>query len=218
MKIFLVEDNEELNYFITDTFTKMGYEVFSCIGNDPESAFEIVQQYFDLYIVDINLPSINGLELVKQIKTNKEDAKIYIISGDDNIDTILKAYDLGCEDYIKKPFDLREVIAKIQINFQNKLQNQIKITNDCYYDLDKKALFSNGLMISLTNKESILLSVLVNNIDKIVSNEEIESVVWGKKSGTGHVRQLVSKLKRIIPCGELIQNHSSNGYGLITSY
>ena len=214
MKIFLVEDNEELNFFITDTFKKIGYDVLSCIGDDSKKAFELVDEFFDLYIIDINLPSINGLELVKKIKSNRKDAKIFIISGDDNIDTILNAYDLGCDDYIKKPFDLREIIAKVNLAFQKKLVDKVKITNDCYFNTKKKTVYYNDEIIILTNKESILLNQLVSNMGHIVPNEVIEEAVWGKEFSNGHVRQLVSKLKRTLPCGDLIQNHSSNGYGI----
>lgn len=216
MKIFLVEDNEELNGFITDTLQKLEYSVRSC--RDGATAFEAVEDFFDLYIVDINLPNVNGLELVKKIRSVNIDAKIFIISGDDNIDTILKAYDLGCNDYIKKPFDLREVIAKINIMFKDKLERKVKLTNTCYYDTEDKVVYSEGKAITLTPKESSLLNILVENMGKSVPNKDIEVAVWGKNFENSHVRQLISKLKKTLPCGgEIIQNHSSNGYKIVST-
>lgn len=214
MKIFLVEDNEELNSFITDTFEKLGFSIVS--SNDGAEAFSMCDDYFDLYLIDINLPNLNGLELVKKIKSKKDDSKIFIISGDDNIDTIIKAYDLGCSDYIKKPFDLREIIAKINITFKDKLNNQIKITDDCYFDKMSKLIYHKQKAITLTKKESQLLQILVENIGKIVQKDKIEKAVWSENTGNGHVRQLVSKLKKTLPCENIIQNHSSNGYGILT--
>ncbi|MEA3353439.1 MAG: response regulator transcription factor [Campylobacterota bacterium] len=215
MKILLVEDNQELNKFITDTFEKMGYNIASCIGKDSKKVFKAVDNHFDLYIIDINLPDINGLELVKKIKLKNANAKIFIISGDDNIDTVLKAYDLGCDDYIKKPFDLREVIAKINLNFQNKLQQQLVLSEECYYNSDSKILFYNDKPVTLTNKESLLFGKMIENIGQTVNNKELEIAVWGRENTNGHLRQLISKLKRALPCSEIIQNHSSNGYGII---
>jgi len=215
MKIFLVEDNEELNHYMTEALTKIGYKVVSCIGNNFDEAFNIVEEYFDLYLIDINLPTLNGLELVKRIKAKRATSKVFIISGDDNINTILKAYDLGCDDYIKKPFDLREIVVKIDLKFQEKLENKVKISDDCFYDKKKKLLFHNGKIVTLTNKESILLNILVVNLGQIVSNETIEKAVWEKKSSNGHLRQLVSKLKKTMPCENIIHNHSSQGYGII---
>ena len=213
MKIFLVEDNKDLNQFMTDTFTKIGYDTLSFC--DGEKAFKAIEDFFDLYMIDINLPNINGFELVKKIKSRDPHAKIFIISGDDNIDTILSAYDIGCDDYIKKPFDLREVIAKINLKFHNKLKNQIKLTNDCYYDIKDRTILHKEEEITLTKKESSLLGILIDNIGKYVSNKDIELAVWGKNFENGHTRQLVSKLKKTLPCSQIIQNHSSNGYRIV---
>ncbi|MEA3383686.1 MAG: response regulator transcription factor [Campylobacterota bacterium] len=215
MKIFIAEDNEKLNFFISDTFEKMGYEVVTSIGDNEEKVFDIIEDFFDLYIIDINLPSINGLEIVKKIKLKRKNAKIFIISGDDKIETIIKAYDLGCDDYIKKPFDLREIIAKIKITFEKKLNKDLKLRDDCYYNQSKKIFYHNNQAIILTRKEILLLDLLVSRIGEIVPNEVIEEAVWGKEFANGHVRQLVSKLKRTIPCGELIKNYSSVGYGIL---
>eukprot|EP01156_Anaeramoeba_ignava_P013875 Anaeramoba_ignava/a607699_252.p6 GENE.a607699_252~~a607699_252.p6 ORF type:complete len:216 (-),score=-3.69 a607699_252:5121-5768(-) len=210
MRIFLVEDNEELNGFMTETLQNIGYNVVSC--KDGANAFKLVEDIFDLYIIDINLPNINGLELVKKIKSLKENLKIFIISGDDNIDTILKAYDLGCDDYIKKPFDLREIVAKINLIFKEKLTDQVKLTDECYYNMKKRVIHHKDKNTTLTKKEAALLNVLVQNIGKSVSNKDIELAVWGQNFENSHVRQLVSKLKKVLPCKDIIQNHSSLGY------
>lgn len=210
MKIFLVEDNKELNELITETFEEIGYFVVSC--KDGQEAFKHVDEFFDLYLIDINLPNVNGLELVKKVQSSQNNSKIFIISGDNNIDTILKAYDLGCNDYIKKPFDLREVMAKINIVFRDKLNSHIKLTDECYYDKKLKLVYHKQKPVKLTKKESILLDTLINNMGKIVSNQTIEEAVWGKENSNGHTRQLISKLKKALPCNEIIQNFSSNGY------
>ena len=213
MKIFLVEDNQDLNQIMTDTFRKVGYNVVSC--NDGQRAFDLIEDFYDLYLIDINLPSLNGLELIKKIKSAYNKSKVFIISGDDNIDTILKAYDLGANDYIKKPFDLREIIAKINLIFNNKVANQFRLTEDCFYDSSNRVLNYQGKPINLTKKEAALLNILVNNIGKMVSISDIEMAVWGETFEKGHTRQLVSKLKKVLPCSDIIRNHSSNGYGII---
>ena len=213
MKIFLVEDNQDLNQFMTDTFIKIGYNVASC--DDGQRAFELVEDFFDLYLIDINLPNLNGLELIKKIKLLNPKSKIFVVSGDDNIDTILEAYDLGANDYIKKPFDLREIIAKINILFNNKVANQFRLSDDCFYDSKIRVLNHNKKQIPLTKKESALLDILVKNIGSMVSVKDIEMAVWGGVFENGHTRQLISKLKKVLPCNGIIKNHSSNGYGII---
>lgn len=101
MKIFLVEDDVLLNEAITVTFSSIGYQVTSF--DDGKTAFENIDKSYDLFIIDINLPNINGIELVKQIKRVYKDANVFIMSADLHIQTIVKAYYIGRIDYIKKP-------------------------------------------------------------------------------------------------------------------
>ena len=210
MKIFLVEDNEDLNHLITKTFENMNYNIMSC--KDGANAFKIIDQFFDLYIIDINLPNINGLELVKKIKKSNSKAKIFIISGDDNIDTILKAYDLGCDDYIKKPFDLRELIAKINIFFKDTIKNEIKLCNDMTFNKKERLLYKGQNIVKLTKKELLLLNLLLTNKGEIVSYDMIKKEVWQNKDSSKHIRQLISKLKKSIGCDDIIETYSSIGY------
>ncbi|MCK5293941.1 MAG: response regulator transcription factor [Arcobacteraceae bacterium] len=210
MKIFLVEDDTLLNETIVNVFSKINYDVTTF--NDGKDAFENLDDSYDLYMVDINLPHINGMELVKQIKFINKNANIFIMSADINIDTIVKAYDIGCSDYIKKPFDIREVIAKIEHTL-SLVPNNIIFKNCGEYNRVEKTFIIDNLIIKLTNKEALLLDVLIKNGGKNVSNEKIESYVWGETFKNGHVRQLISKLRSKIPCN-FIENHTSNGYKL----
>ena len=212
MNIFLVEDNEDLNYLITQTFKNMSYDIVSC--KDGKEAFDIVDHFFHLYLIDINLPNINGLELVKKIKANNTKAKVFIISGDDNIETILKAYDLGCDDYIKKPFDLRELVAKINLFFKNNVKDEIQLCTDFIFNTKTKLLFHKDEIVKLTKKESLLLELLISHQGTVVTYDTIKKVVWENKDSSKHIRQLVSKLKKNLPCEDLIQTHSSLGYAI----
>ncbi|MEA3289216.1 MAG: response regulator transcription factor [Campylobacterota bacterium] len=214
MKILLVEDDEQLNNFITDTFRKIGYSIDTCRGQSNKKILKGIENRYDLFIVDVNLPDINGLEIIKKIKTNHKKAKIFIISGEDNINTILKAYELGCDDYIKKPFDLRELIVKVNNLFKEKLQTQINITDKCHYCKKLNLLYHNDEIIIFTKKEAVLFEVLINNVGNMVNNTIIETEVWGVNT-KGHLRQLVSKLKKTLPCKDIIHNHSNLGYGII---
>lgn len=210
MKIFLVEDDIALNEAISTTFSSIGYEVTTF--EDGKTAFDNINQSYDLYMIDINLPNVNGIELVKQIKRIYKEANIFIMSADLNIQTILKAYDIGCSDYIKKPFDIREIIAKIKHTLKIP-QGNIRFKNCPYslYNRDKKVFIYNNEEIRLTAKELLLLEILIKNGNNTVSNEQIEDYVWGETYKNGHVRQLVAKLRRKISCN-IIENYNSTGY------
>ena len=210
MKIFIVEDDIYLNEAIVSVFSKINYDVTSF--NDGKEAFENINNSYDLYMIDINLPNVNGIELVKQIKLINKSANIFIMSADVNIDTIVNAYDIGCTDYIKKPFDIREVIAKIENTLSLIPLNTI-FNNGAEYNKVDRTFTLNDDVIKLTNKEALLLDILIENDGQSVTNDKIENYVWGETFKNGHVRQLVSKLRSKIPC-KFIENHTSNGYKL----
>jgi DNA-binding response OmpR family regulator len=212
MKIFLVEDDQNLNKAIELTFSNIGFEVTSF--DDGREAFENISKGYDLFIVDINLPNVNGIELVKKIKTMNKDANVFIISAEIDIDIIVKAYDLGAADYIKKPFDIREILAKIEYTLTLPPDN-IKFKNcSGEYKLKEAIFFHRNKEIRLTQKEARLLEILVKNANVAVSNEDIEKYVWDDESKTGHVRQLVAKLRKKLPCS-IIENHTLNGYRVL---
>ena len=210
MKIFLVEDDASLNEAITVTFSSIGYQVTTF--DDGKTAFENIDKSYDLFMIDINLPNVNGIELVKQIKRVYSEANIFIMSADLDIQTILKAYDIGCADYIKKPFDIREIIAKIRHTLKIPL-GKIRFKHCPYsiYDRDRQVFIYHDKEIRLTTKELLLLEILVKNANNTVSNEQIEDYVWGAIYKNGHVRQLVAKVRRKITCN-IIENHNSTGY------
>jgi len=208
MKIFLVEDDTFLNETIVRIFSEINYDVTTF--SDGKEAFENLKSTYDLYIIDINLPNVNGMELVKQIKFLNKDANIFVVSADINIETIVKAYDLGCIDYIKKPFDIREIVAKIK-HIISVVPKNVKFENCGEYNSQERLFIKPNETIKLTKKESLLFDILIKNQGQIVPNHVIESYVWGESFKNGYVRQLVSKVKHKIKC-DLIENHSSNGY------
>jgi DNA-binding response OmpR family regulator len=214
MKIFLVEDDTLLNEAIATTFSSIGYQVTTF--SDGKVAFENINKSYDLFMIDINLPHVNGIELVKQIKKIDKDANIFIMSADLDIKTIVKAYDIGCADYIKKPFDIREIIAKIKHTLKLPI-GIVKFKNclDSAYNTEKKVFIHKGQEIRLTAKELRLLEMLIKNANNTVSNEQIEDHVWGETFKNGHVRQLVAKLRKKISCN-IIENHNSTGYIIST--
>jgi DNA-binding response OmpR family regulator len=210
MKIFLVEDDTSLNEAITATFSSLGYKVTSF--DDGKTAFDNIDKSYDLFMIDINLPNVNGMELVKQIKRVYKEANVFIMSADIDIQTILKAYDIGCIDYIKKPFDIREIIAKIKHTLKIPLGNvRFKNCPLSIYNKDKQVFVYNKKEIRLTAKELLLFEILLKNANNTVSNDQIEDYVWGESFRNGHVRQLVAKLRKKIACN-IIENYNSNGY------
>lgn len=159
------------------------------------------------------MPNVGGFEISKKIKQISGTSPIIVISAEDNIDVILKAYNLGCQDYIKKPFHVKELLAKVSLIMQSKPSTKVKLSEKCFYDTKSKVLTFNETIIPLTQKETSMLHLLVVNLGMTVPHEDAEKFIWGDHIGNGYVRQLISKLRKKIPCVQ-IYNHSGNGYRL----
>lgn len=211
MKIILIEDDIYLNTLICDVLVTQGHEVDAYA--DGAKALKAIDKKYDLYIIDLSLPNVSGFEISQKVKEVSGKTPIIVISAEDNIETILKAYDLGCQDYIKKPFNVKELLAKVKIIANAIPSSIVKIGEGCLYNKDKKVLTVDGNIFHLTQKETKMLHLLVANLGNTVSNEDAEKYIWGDNMGNGYVRQLISKLRKKLPNVE-IYNHSGNGYRL----
>ncbi len=208
MKIFLLEDDYSLNEAIKEIIESQKHTVNNFY--DGEIAFDNISNEYDLYILDINVPNLKGLELLKRIKIVNAKTKVIIISANINIDLIKKAYSLGCDDYIKKPFDLEELILKIdRYDQKNKI---IHLDKNIIFNLHKKELLINNEIFELTKNEKNLLFLLVDNLGNKINYEQIENFVYdGNAKTSDAIRSLVKRLRKKLP-KDLILNSLEEGY------
>ncbi len=197
MKILLLEDDVALNRAIKKV-TQLDKHL-TCSFLDGQDVLDNLEENYDLYILDINVPNINGLELLKLIHKKDSTPKVIIISSNTDIDSLQKAYELGCDDYLKKPFHLEELrikIDKLDISIPDVLSN-IKLKNDAD---------------TLTKKEKDLLILLLNNKDTVVTYAMIEENIYKDKSmSMDGLRALVKRL-RVKLANEFIRNVLDEGY------
>ncbi len=206
MKLMLVEDEYLLNKTIKTYLELRGFKVDGYL--DGEEAVLSVSDSYDLYIVDIDIPNVNGLEILEHIRNTYKKIPIIIISATIDMEMITQAYTKGCSDYLKKPFDIKELELKIRA-FTRDIDKDISLYKDLTYNKDDRELTYNKESILLSAQESILISILVDNIGKLVLNESLESAVWGLQ--TPHLRQLISRIRKKIPV-EFIQTRVGEGY------
>ena len=204
MKILLVEDNISLNNTICKVLDNLNIKYDTFYSGKELNSFN-----YDLAIIDINLPNINGLELTNKIKSINKNLPILIISSYNDLDTIKSAYNLGCEDYLKKPFFIEELEYKIK----KYIKNQIKLGDDLIYDFDKKVLLKDNKSIELTKKEYLLLELFLNNLDKSLSIELIKNNLYDEFVNDNAIRVLISRLKNKLS-KNLIKNSPTIGYRL----
>ena len=208
MKIFLLEDDYSLNEAIKEIIQLENHIVDNFYDGDV--AFNNISNDYDLYILYINIPNMNGLEVLKNIKNKNPKTKVLIISANINIDLIREAYILGCDDYIKKPFDLEELIFKI--NRYEKKNKLIYLEENIVFNLLNKELLIDGNILELTKNEKNLLFLLVENLGLKVSYEQIENFVYqGESKSSDAIRSLIKRVRKKIP-KEVIFNSLDEGY------
>lgn len=213
MEVFLAEDNYQLSKALITFFNMKSFSVTHF--DDGEDAFDniLTNRLKDVYIIDINLPNINGLELVKQIRRLDKNVPIIMITASVDIDDFEHAYDFGCSDYIKKPFNLKELDIRLT-KLLKKDRSVIELSGGIKFDTELKKLFFNDKEIELRKKELRFLTLLFSNQKQKVLSEEFEEFVWeGELKESYPLRQLVNGLRRKLPF-DFIKTEIGIGYSI----
>lgn len=196
MKILLLEDDTALNRAIKKVLELDNHIVSSFF--DGDDVLNISSFNYDLYILDVNVPNINGLELLNIIYTQNPNSKIIIITSNTDEQTLTKAYNLGCIDYLQKPFHLAELRIKVE-----KLNKQ---------KLDLLSSLKTKENESLTKKEKEFLSLLLENKGHIITYSMIEINMYQDKVMTmDGIRALVRRLRGKLE-DNIIENVIDEGY------
>jgi len=195
MKLLLLEDNKKLNTTIVKRLQLKGYLVHSFI--DGKDAYDALSDEYDCFILDINVPNVDGIKILKHIREFYQKIPIIIISASVELDLIKRSYDFGCNDYIKKPFFIEELEIKIEQLCQiDNTKIQFDIKN--YFDEQSGTLFLEKKEIRLTRKERLLLTLFLNKRNQIISYEEIKDYVWkGDYVSSESIRTLVRRIRKI---------------------
>lgn len=177
---------------------------------DVASTLEgIKKTAYDLYIIDINLPESDGISLVKELRIKYPQVPIIMVSGYNDIETIMNAYDVGCDEYLKKPFDLRELEIKV-----SKLMNEkpLALSETVKYDVAGRVLYIKDEEVHLSQKESNLMHTFMTNVNRPLTHDYLESVIWGGVEDNGHaLRNLILRLRKRIGTG-IIDTVQGKGY------
>jgi len=209
MKILLLEDNKRLNETITKRLKAKDYKV--CNFLDGREAYESIDDGYICFILDINVPSINGIEILKKIREFNANTPIIIISSSVELDVIKDAYKYGCNDYIKKPFFIDELEIKIEklCNFDNDI---IEVYDGCVFYFKDSALEMDGVREHLSKKERLLLNLLLSKRGKVISIDSIQDVVWeGGFTSIDSIRSLIRRVRKKFPL-ECIETIVDVGY------
>jgi len=202
VKVLLIEDDIQLNTTISNFLQSIDYEVVSVL--DGEVAIDTIdEEDFNLFIIDINIPTINGLEIVKYIRQKDLNTPIVIITASIELNNFKSAFEYGCSEYIKKPFFLEELEIRINNLLSKSSENIINISQNISYDMEYEELKIDNEVIKLRKKERRLLTILLQNLNHTVDNETLYSYIWENEIKQSYpLRQLVSELRKYFDAGE----------------
>lgn len=197
MKILLLEDNVSFAEIIKEMLESKGYIVDFFI--DGEDVLTNCTNGYDCFLLDINVPNIDGLTLLKEIRKLYTDTPAIIISSNIELETVKEAYIAGCTDYLKKPFYIYELEQKI--NMLCKRDIIINLLCSYTYDFNREILFDEtNNEVKLTYKERLFMTLLLKSTNRITSLTTIEQYVWeGEESTTTSIRSLVKRLRYKLP-------------------
>lgn len=220
MRILIVEDEKELQSTIAEGLKLDGYAVDTC--DDGKTACEMcfVEKY-DLVILDLNLPEMDGLEVLQQIRKFDSELKVLILSARNTVSDKVHGLDKGANDYLTKPFDFEELEARIRNLLRRSFvqQNNILTYDKLKMNISKQIVYINDEVVNLTKKEFSILQYFLLNPHKIISQEELIDHVWDSNANSFsgairvHIASLRKKIKSLLTY-DLIETKVGAGYYL----
>lgn len=180
-KVLFVEDEPKLGASVKKELIEQGYSVdLAYDGRIGESMFK--SNDYDLILLDINLPYINGLELCRRIRETNREVPILMLTALGELEDKMEAFSAGADDYLVKPFHLRELLARLKVFMKRRQmppqQEEKLCISDLEIDFSEKTVSRAGKLISLTAKEFSLLALLARSRGRVLSKNEIADKVW----------------------------------------
>ena len=211
MTIGIIEDDRLLNQALNKFLTDNGYD--TVCAHSREEALATAAGHPDLWLIDIGLPDGNGLELYRELSAVRQVPAVFLTARDDERD-MLRAFDLGADDYVVKPFSMKVLLKRIERILKMNREGRMLTCGDITLYPKKKQVFSGNEEIFLTAKEYQLLELFMENQDKVLTKENILDRVWGIDGAfieENTVSVTISRLKKKLG-GE--QSHIKNVFGL----
>ncbi len=196
MHIVIIEDNVDLCFAMALLLKHNGHQV-SCFNLKEDFLREMDNiKEIDIFIIDVNLPDSDGLELLDDLKLYFEDSVYIVISAYTDMIYIAKAYGLGADDYLKKPFEIEELLLKIKkIETDKGALNLVKIDNIYSFDLENRVLYNNNSLVSISANEAEILFILLQHNSNVITFEELSQAIWRKIVPNNTINVAIKRLR-----------------------
>ena len=218
-KVLLMEDDAQLSEIIKEYLEENGYDVK--LATDGEEAFDMAyEEKFDIFLLDVKVPLMNGFDLLSKLRREGNETPAIFLTSLNGIEDPSRAFEAGCDDYLKKPFELKELLLRVKSIskrvFYHKADEKISIGNGVYFDLDSNRIQRDGETIHLSKKESLILKLLLKHRGKIVTPQMIFENAWDYEDEPSEMslRTYIKNIRKTIG-KELIENTRGQGYMLV---
>jgi two-component system copper resistance phosphate regulon response regulator CusR len=220
-RILIIEDDLRIAQNISKGLLEKGFETE--VAYDGKIGLKLaLSNTFDLILLDLNLPELNGYEVCSEVRKKKPTIPIIMLTALGETEDKIEGFERGADDYLVKPFDFRELLARINVfikrnqTVSSSSENVLKIA-DLEMDLEAKTVMRGGQKIDLTPKEFALLEYLIKNKGKVVSKIDISSNLWDHQQSLNAVEVYINFLRKKIDkdyTPRLIQTKTGMGYML----
>ena len=218
-KILLLEDDANLNETVNEFLEDLGHDVIS-VYDGLEAQEKLYESKYDLLLLDVNTPGMTGFELLKEARDGDVVAPAIFITSLDSVEDLEKGFESGCDDYIRKPFALKELKIRVETllkrGFFHEEKEYIEIDKSILYDIQNNALVIDGKNVSLGNKESILLKLFMKTENEVLSHERIYKHLWDfdEEPSDTALRTYIKNIRKMIG-KERIVSIKKQGYKFI---
>ncbi len=218
-KILIIEDDKNINDMIKELLNSTGYETLSAYSGTE--GVMLHDNKIDLILLDLMLPGKTGEEIIEELKT-KNNVPVIVMSAIHDVDKKVNLFDLGAEDYITKPFDNKELLARIKVQLKHNKNNGSSILKykDILLDTSNCTVMCNDKNITLTKNEFELLKAFMEHPNQVLTKSNLFDLVWGNLESADdntlnvHISKIRNKLAECNPKCEYIETVWSVGYRL----
>lgn len=215
-KILLVEDELDMSLIVADTLCAEGYDVATA-ADGASGLNKFITEGADLVIADVMMPKMDGFEMARLIRRKSVDIPIIFLTAKSGIDDVEKGFDLGANDYLRKPFELRELIARVKALLRSTTQFSVPVYQIGRYtfDITTQKLIIDNHEIELSNIEARLLELLAANIGRTVDASAMMTAIWQRDelSNRNSMHGYIHKLRQALRLDSNIAIINQRAYG-----
>lgn len=201
MKILVVEDTRDMNLLIVKTLKKAGYSVDGCYNGEEARDYLLGAEY-DAILLDVMMPKVDGYTLLTELRAKGVNTPVLFLTARDAVGDRVKGLDLGADDYLVKPFDFDELLARIRVMTRTQVGSRSNLFTlaDLTVDIEQRTATRGGVAISLLPKEFTILEYMMRNQGAVLSRERLENQIWNYEysGSSNNIDVYMSRLRRKI--------------------